>query len=56
MIQFSENAEVLTANKEKLGTMDRIVINPDTNDVSHEVIKRGLLDTKKKIIPICIFR
>lgn len=55
MIQFSENAEVLTANNDKLGTIDRIVLNPDTNDVAYLVIKRGFLDTRKKIVPIDMF-
>ena len=51
-MQFKKNAEVITSDGEKLGTIDRVVIDPDSNDVTHLVVSKGFLLTTDKVLPI----
>jgi uncharacterized protein YrrD len=51
-MQFKENAEVLTSDGRKLGRIDRVVINPESKEITHLVVKKGLLFTKDKVIPV----
>ena len=51
-MQLQENAEVFNADGEKIGRIDRIVVNPKTREVTHVVTKKGLLFTREKVIPL----
>lgn len=51
-MHFKENADVLTAGGQKIGRIDRVVIDPGTDKVTHFVIKKGLLFTRDKVIPV----
>ena len=51
-MQFAENAEVHASNGEKVGRIDRVVIDPDSKELTHIVVKKGFLFTKDKVIPI----
>jgi uncharacterized protein YrrD len=51
-MDFKENADVLNAKGEKMGTIDRVVIDPQTRTVTHLVVQKGLLFTREKVIPI----
>ena len=51
-MQFQENAEVKTSDGRRVGRIDRVVINPRTNELTHLVVKKGLLLKKDKVIPL----
>ena len=51
-MDFKKNAEVFTHDGKKVGEIDRVVIDPRTNDVTHLVIRRGFLLTEDKVIPV----
>jgi uncharacterized protein YrrD len=51
-MQFKENAVVLTSSGQKVGRIDRVVINPKSHEVTHFVVKKGLLFTEDKVIAI----
>ncbi len=51
-MQFKENAEVVTWDGDKVGRIDRVVIDPRTSEVTDLVVKKGLLFTEDKVIPI----
>ncbi len=39
IMHFKKNTDVLTHNRKTAGQIDRVVINPATDDVSHLVVK-----------------
>ena len=51
-MQFKENAEVLTSEGRKVGRIDRVVIEPKTKTATHLVVKKGILFTRDKVIPM----
>jgi uncharacterized protein YrrD len=52
-ILFQKNANVLTASGKQIGTLERIVLNPDTKVVTDIVIQRGTLFNKEyRVVPI----
>ena len=51
-MQFKENAEVFTSTGEKVGRIDRVVIDPKSEELTHLVVKKGFLFTKDKVVPI----
>lgn len=52
MMRFKENANVLDESGEKVGTIDRVVMDPRTKQVSHVVIREGVLFTENKVVPV----
>jgi uncharacterized protein YrrD len=52
MMQFKENAEVFTSTGEKVGRIDRVVIDPKSDELTHLVVKKGFLFTTDKVVPI----
>jgi uncharacterized protein YrrD len=54
-MQFKENAEVVTTDGRKLGKIDRVVFDPNSNELTHLVVKKGVLFTEEKVVPLdCI--
>lgn len=51
-MQFKENAEVISSTGEKVGRIDRVVIDPDSKELTHLVVKKGFLFTKDKVVPL----
>lgn len=51
-MQFKENADVFTSDGQKVGRIDRVVIHPESKEVTHLVVKKGLLFTRDKVIPV----
>ena len=49
---FVKGAEVYTAKGEKVGTINRIVIDAKTRDVTDLVVERGALFKDEKVVPI----
>ena len=51
-MQFKENAEVLTSTGDMVGRIHRVVIDPKSNEVTHLVVKKGMLFTRDKVVPL----
>lgn len=51
-MQLKKGADVFSSAGEKIGSLDRVVINPETKDVTHLVVEKGVLFTTNKVIPI----
>jgi sporulation protein YlmC with PRC-barrel domain len=52
MIRLLKNADIFSSVGEKIGKLDRVVLDPDTKEVSHIVAKQGLFFSTSKVIPI----
>ncbi|NDJ75411.1 MAG: PRC-barrel domain containing protein [Chloroflexi bacterium] len=55
-MQFTENADVYDDHGEKVGVIDRVVIDPRTKEVSYVVVREGFLFTEDKVVPVEWFR
>ncbi len=52
-MQFQKNAEVISANGESVGQIDRVVVNRENNVVTHLVIHRSsLFNLEDKLVPV----
>ena len=51
-MQFKKNTPVITAQGQKIGRIDRVVVDPASGEVSHLVVKKGLLLTEDKVVPL----
>jgi uncharacterized protein YrrD len=47
-----KGTDVYSAKGDKLGTLHRVILDPNTRKVTHLVIEKGLLFSTNKIIPI----
>lgn len=52
MIRLLKDAEIFSSVGEKIGKLDRVVLDPETNEVSHIVAKQGIVFSDRKVIPI----
>jgi uncharacterized protein YrrD len=50
-MRLAKGTEVFTATGEKIGTLNRVVIDTKTRDVTDLVVERGLFETEK-VIPV----
>ncbi len=51
-MHLTKGADVYSAQGDKLGTLNRVIIDPNTRKVTHLVVEKGLLFNTNKIIPI----
>lgn len=51
-MEFKRHAPVYTATEEQVGVVDRVVLDPQSNEVSHLVIRHGWLFAEDKVAPI----
>ena len=51
-MQFNQGASLITLDGKDAGHIDRVVIDPKTNEITHLVIRRGLLQKVDKVVPI----
>ncbi len=51
-MQLKEGTTVKNLNDEKVGSVDQIVIDPSTEEVTHIVVKKGFLFPEDKVIPL----
>jgi len=53
MIQFPKNASVLSANGQEVGSINRVVLSPESKMVTHIVVRKGtLLNRVDKVVPV----
>jgi len=53
-MQFKRGADVFTSDGEKVGEIERVVIDPKTDEVTHVVVEKGFLLTVDKVVPISL--
>jgi uncharacterized protein YrrD len=51
-MKLDENARVVTAQGESVGHVDRVVMDPRTKEVSHLVVRKGVLFPEDRVVPI----
>lgn len=51
-MEFKRGADVVTSDGDKVGDVDRVVIDPKTQEVTHLVVEKGFLLTVDKVLPI----
>lgn len=51
-MQFKHGAEVKTADGRDAGSVDRVVMDPRTREVSHIVVRKGVLFVDDKVVPV----
>lgn len=52
-VQFQKNATVVAANGQEVGSIDRVVLSPESKMVTHIVVRKGaLLNKVEKVLPI----
>jgi uncharacterized protein YrrD len=49
-MRFKEGAEVYTSTGNKVGNIDRVVMNPVTDEVTHLVVRKGFLFPDDRVI------
>lgn len=53
-MQFKQGTGVFTADDRKVGTIDRVVMDPRTKELSHVVVRKGVLFTEDKVVPLVL--
>lgn len=51
-MQFKDGASVYTADGQEVGRIDRVVIDPRTDEITHVVVRKGWLFTEDKVVPV----
>ena len=55
-MQFKDGAKVVTTGGETVGSIDRVVIDPQSKEVTHVVVRKGFLLPEDKVVPIDYFQ
>lgn len=50
-IELKEGTPVVTADGKEVGKIERFVLDPSTNEVTHIVVQKGWLLTEDKVVP-----
>jgi uncharacterized protein YrrD len=51
-MRFKEGAPVYSADARQVGSVDRVVVDADTREITHVIVREGLLFTRDKLVPI----
>lgn len=51
-MKFRENADVITSKGDKVGRVNKVVVDPSTEEVTHLVVKKGLFLTRDRVVPL----
>jgi uncharacterized protein YrrD len=49
---LKKGTDVQNTQGEKVGELDRVVIDPSTRDVTHVIVRKGLLFKEDRVIPM----
>lgn len=49
---FKKGVDVFSSDNEKVGTLDRVVMDPKTKEVTHIIVREGFLFIKDKVVPM----
>lgn len=53
-MQFKRDTKVYTATGEDVGSVSRVVLNPQTKEVTHVVVQKGFFFTEDKLLPLSL--
>src|SRR5215216_1535993 len=51
-MEFQSGAKVINPRGETVGTVDRVVLDPRTKEITHIVVRKGLLSPVDKVLPV----
>ncbi len=51
-MQFKQGTDVYTADDNKVGRIDRVVMRPNDNKVTHLVVEKGFLFKTDRVVPV----
>jgi uncharacterized protein YrrD len=51
-MQFKEGMDVFTADGQKIAKVDRVVIDPSSKEITHLIVRKGVLFSTDKILPL----
>jgi uncharacterized protein YrrD len=49
---FKKGVDVFSSDNDKIGTLDRVVMDPKTKEVTHIIVREGFLFTEDKVVPM----
>lgn len=55
-MELKEGTSVFTIGGDEVGKINRVILAPDTNEVTHVVIQKGWLFAEDKVVPIEMIR
>ncbi|MGQ0603927.1 MAG: DUF2171 domain-containing protein [Anaerolineales bacterium] len=50
-MQIKQDAKVTTADGKDIGHVDRVVMNPNSQEITHLIVRQGWLFTEDKVLP-----
>ncbi len=53
-MRYKQGTAVYNASGDDVGTIDRVVIDPRTNEVTYLVVRKGVLFTEDKVVPVSL--
>ena len=53
-MEFQDRAEVFRADFRKVGRVKRVVVDPKDKEVTHVVVRKGLLLATEKLVPVSL--
>lgn len=53
-MEFKQGTSVYTSHGEDVGGVDRVVLNPNTKQITHIVVRKGVLFPEDKIVPLSL--
>lgn len=53
-MKFKYGTDVINHEKEKVGEIESVVIDPETDEISHLIVQEGLLLKEDKVVPISL--
>ena len=51
-MKFNQGASVFASDEKEVGRLDRVVVDPRSQEVTHLVVSRGLLFGNDKVVPL----
>jgi len=51
-MEFQADAKVVNAEGETLGSLDRVVLDPKTKEITHLVVRKGFVFTTDRVLPV----
>ena len=51
-MELKEGTSVFTASGEEVGRINRFILDPETNEVTHVVVQKGWFFTEDKVVPM----
>ena len=53
-MQLQQGATVRTADGKDVGHLDRVVMDPKSKEVTHVIVRKGMLFTEDKVVPLSL--